>query len=57
MKSTIYADNALEFLVRGGRSLAQAMMMLIPEAWDRDPLMPDAKKAFYQYHSCPSAYQ
>ena len=45
-------DNALEFLVLGGRTLAQAMMMLIPEAWDRDPLMPDAKKAFYQYHSC-----
>ncbi len=26
-------DNALEFLVMGGRSLAHAMMMLIPEAW------------------------
>ena len=45
-------DNALEFLVLGGRSMPHAMMMLIPEAWDRDPLMPDAKKAFYQYHSC-----
>ena len=26
-------DNALEFLVQGGYSLAHAMMMLIPEAW------------------------
>ena len=27
------------------------MMMLIPEAWDKDPLMSDEKKAFYEYHS------
>ncbi len=45
-------DNALEFLVLSGRDLAHAMMMLIPEAWDRDPLMRDEKKAFYQYHQC-----
>ena len=32
-------DNALEFLVRGGYSLAHAMMMLIPEAWAGNPLM------------------
>jgi len=43
-------DNALEFLVLSGRDLAHAMMMLMPEAWDRDPLMRDEKKAFYQYH-------
>jgi glutamate synthase (NADPH/NADH) large chain len=45
-------DNALEFLVLSGRELAHAMMMLVPEAWDRDPLMRDEKKAFYQYHQC-----
>ena len=44
--------NALEFLTLSGRDIAHAMMMLIPEAWDRDPLMPDRKKAFYQYHQC-----
>ena len=40
-------------LVKGGdRSLPEAMMMLIPEAWqDNDSLSP-AKRAFYQYHSC-----
>ncbi len=43
-------DNALEFLMLSGRDIAHAMMMLIPEAWDRDSLMPDEKKAFYQYH-------
>jgi glutamate synthase domain-containing protein 1 len=45
-------DNALEFLLLSGRSLPLAMMMLIPEAWDRDPLMSDEKKAFYEYLSC-----
>jgi len=44
-------DNTLELLVAGGRSIAHAMMMLIPEAWQNDPDMPDEKKAFYQYHS------
>ncbi len=44
--------NALEFLSLSGRDIAHAMMMLVPEAWDRDPLMPDQKKAFYQYHQC-----
>ncbi|MGL6040239.1 MAG: glutamate synthase subunit alpha, partial [Deefgea sp.] len=28
-------DNALELLVMGGYSLSQAMMMMIPEAWER----------------------
>ena len=32
-------DNALELLVMGGYPLAQAMMMLIPEAWAGNPLM------------------
>ena len=45
-------DNVLEFLVLSGRDIAHAMMMLIPEAWDRDPLMRDEKKAFYEYHQC-----
>jgi glutamate synthase domain-containing protein 2/glutamate synthase domain-containing protein 3 len=45
-------DNALEFLVMTGRTLPHAVMMLIPEAWDRDRLMRDEKKAFYQYHGC-----
>ena len=44
-------DNALEFLVRGGYSLAHAMMMLIPEAWAGNPLMDDDRRAFYEYHA------
>ncbi|MBV9738080.1 MAG: glutamate synthase large subunit [Hyphomicrobiales bacterium] len=44
-------DNALEFLVRGGYSLAHAMMMLIPEAWAGNPLMDENRRAFYEYHA------
>ena len=44
-------DNALEFLVQGGRSLPHAMMMLIPEAWHKDSQMSPEKRGFYEYHS------
>jgi glutamate synthase domain-containing protein 2/glutamate synthase domain-containing protein 1/glutamate synthase domain-containing protein 3 len=44
-------DNALELLVSGGRSLAPAMLMLVPEAWGaRYPLGPD-QKGFFEYHA------
>jgi glutamate synthase (ferredoxin) len=45
-------DNCLEFLVLSGRSLAHAMMMMIPEPWERHKSMPDYKKDFYAYHAC-----
>ncbi|NOX65487.1 MAG: glutamate synthase large subunit [Chlorobi bacterium] len=45
-------DNALELLVISGRSLPQAIMMMIPEAWSGDKNMSKEKKAFYKYHSC-----
>ena len=44
-------DNALELLVMGGYSLAEAMMILIPEAWQNADSMDINKKSFYQYHS------
>ncbi|MEX2470589.1 MAG: glutamate synthase large subunit [Gemmatimonadota bacterium] len=44
-------DNALELLVRGGYSLAHAMMMLIPEAWEHNKLMAPTRRAFYEYHA------
>ena len=45
-------DNTLELLVLAGRSLPHAMMMMIPEPWSNHESMDDAKRAFYQYHSC-----
>jgi len=44
-------DNALEFLVQGGYSLAHAMMMMIPEAWAGNPLMDEERRAFYEYNA------
>src|SRR5262245_54662536 len=44
-------DNALEFLVLGGYSLAHAMMMMIPEAWAGNPLMDEERRAFYEYNA------
>ena len=45
-------DNVLEFLLMTGRSLQEAVMMMIPEAWQKHELMPENKRAFYEYHSC-----
>ena len=44
-------DNAIELLSLSGRSLPHTMMMLIPEAWEKQKGMSENKKAFYQYHS------
>jgi glutamate synthase (NADPH/NADH) large chain len=44
-------DNALELLVMSGYSVAHAMMMLIPEAWEGHTLMDPTRRAFYEYHA------
>src|ERR1700730_7419468 len=44
-------DEALELLHLGGRSLAHAVLMMIPEAWERHPSMDPARRAFYEYHA------
>ena len=44
-------DAVLEFLLLSGRSLAEATMMMIPEAWQSDTNMAQQKKDFYEYHS------
>ncbi|MDR1868089.1 MAG: glutamate synthase large subunit [Treponema sp.] len=45
-------DNALELLVKAGRTLPHALMMLIPESWnDKNPIPPELKR-FYEYHAC-----
>ena len=45
-------DNVAELLLHAGRSLPHVMMMLVPEAWQNDPQMPQHKRDFYEYHSC-----
>ncbi len=44
-------DAVLEFLLLSGRSLQEAVMMMIPEAWQSDTNMDQTKKDFYEYHS------
>ena len=44
-------DEALELLHLGGRSLLHAVLMMIPEAWERHESMDPARRAFYQYHA------
>jgi len=45
-------DNALEFMHYGGYDLVHAMMMMIPEPWERHTMMNEDKKAFYEFHAC-----
>jgi glutamate synthase (NADPH/NADH) len=44
-------DGVLELLVRAGRSLPEAIMMMIPEAWQNDKNMDPHRKALYEYFS------
>ena len=47
-------DMVVELLLMTGRSLPEVMMVLVPEAWEKNPYMSEAKRAFYEYHSCLS---
>ncbi len=44
-------DNVLELLVMSGRDILQAMMMLVPDAWQGMAELDPQVKAFYQYHA------
>ena len=45
-------DMVVELLLMTGRSLPEVMMMMVPEAWEKNPEMSENKKAFYEYNSC-----
>jgi len=44
-------DNVLELLVSAGRRLPEAVMMMVPEAWENDEAMSPTQRAFYQYNA------
>ena len=44
-------DEVLELLHLGGRSLPHAVLMMIPEAYQQNPEMDPARRAFYEFHS------
>jgi len=46
-------DCCLEFLVHAGnRSLPEAVMTMVPEAWQNDDAMQEDRKNFYRWASC-----
>jgi len=46
-------DSVLELLTKASnRSLPEAVMMMIPEAWQDNDNLSDTKKSFYEYNSC-----
>lgn len=44
-------DNVLELLSLSGRDLLHSMQMLIPPAWEQDPELDDAQRAWCEYHA------
>jgi glutamate synthase (NADPH/NADH) large chain len=44
-------DNVLELMLMSGRPLPEAIMMMIPEAWENDDTMPVDRRAFYEFAS------
>ncbi len=48
---TAIFDNCLELLVMAGYPIAQAMMMMIPEAWEQHDDMDGHRRAFYEYNA------
>jgi glutamate synthase (NADPH/NADH) large chain len=45
-------DNTLEFLLMSGRSLQEAVLLMVPEAWQKHNQMDQKKRDFYEYNSC-----
>jgi glutamate synthase (NADPH/NADH) large chain len=51
MSDSASFDEVVELLVNSGRSLPHAVLMMIPEAWERSTAMTPARRAFYRYHA------
>lgn len=45
-------DNLLEFLVVAGRSLPQALFMMMPGPWSKDTTLDENQRDFYRYAAC-----
>ncbi len=51
MSDSASFDEVVEILVHGGRSLPHAVLMMIPEAWERATSMDPVRRDFYRYHA------
>ncbi len=51
MSDSASFDEVVELLVQTGRSLPHAVLMMIPEAWERSTAMSGDRRDFYRYHA------
>ena len=51
MSDSASFDEVVELLVQSGRSLPHAVLMMIPEAWERSTAMGEDRRNFYRYHA------
>jgi glutamate synthase (NADPH/NADH) large chain len=51
MSDSASFDEVVELLVQSGRSLPHAVLMMIPEAWERSTFMSADRRDFYRYHA------
>ena len=51
MSDSASFDEVVELLVQAGRSLPHAVLMMIPEAWERSTFMSGSRRDFYRYHA------
>ncbi len=51
MSDSASFDEVVELLVQSGRSLPHAILMMIPEAWERSTAMSADRRDFYRYHA------
>ncbi|MDE3064525.1 MAG: glutamate synthase large subunit [Acidobacteriota bacterium] len=51
MSDSASFDETVELLVHAGRSLPHAILMMIPEAWERSTAMDPGRRDFYRYHA------
>lgn len=51
LSDSAYLDTALELLILAGKSLPEALMILIPEAWQKNQFLSPNLRAFYEFHA------
>ena len=51
MSDSASFDEVVELLVQSGRSLPHAILMMIPEAWERSTFMSTKRRDFYRFHA------
>ncbi len=51
LSDSAYLDQVFKILLLSGRSLAEAHMILMPEAWEKNHDMDPRLRSFYEYHA------